>query len=108
MANSKQAIKRARQNDARREHLASQRSALRTSIKKIQKLGEESQDKNAVKSQFSATQSQIDRAAKNIIHPNKASRIKKRLNQSLKKAALQPATATKVPTKKKRSKSSKS
>ena len=37
MANSPQAIKRARQNDDRRAHNASRRSALRTAIKKVTK-----------------------------------------------------------------------
>ena len=107
MANSPQALKRARQNDTRREHKASQKSFLRTEIKKARKAcsSDSTQDTAAQKSIFSKTQSSIDKAAKNIIHPNKAARIKSRLNKALKTAAI--STATKTTAKKKRSKSSK-
>ena len=107
MANSPQALKRARQNNKRREEQASQKSFLRTTIKKVYKActPDSTQDTAAQKALFSKTQSSIDKAAKNIIHPNKAARIKSRLNKALKLAAT--STAAEKPAKKKRSKSDK-
>jgi small subunit ribosomal protein S20 len=109
MANSPQALKRARQNDTRRDHKASQKSFLRTEIKKVRKAcaSDIAHDTAAQKTLFSQTQSSIDKAAKNIIHPNKAARIKSRLNKALKAASSAPQTAVETPAKKKRSKSSK-
>ena len=107
MANSPQALKRARQNHSRYTQKASQKSFLRTQIKKVRKActSDSTQDTAAQKALFSKTQSSIDKAAKNIIHPNKAARIKSRLSKALKLAATN--TAVEKPAKKKRSKSSK-
>ena len=80
MANSAQAAKRARQAEKRRLHNASQRSAMRTSIKRVVKAISRG-DKEAAESAFKAAVPMIDRMAdKGIIHKNKAARHKSRLN----------------------------
>ena len=61
----------------------SQRSSLRTSIKKFLKLVEEKDTDNASAAYRDAASS-IDRAAsKGLHHPNRAARLKKRLNNRL-------------------------
>ena len=83
MANSPQARKRARQSITRRNRNMSQRSSLRTSIKKFLKLVEEKDTDNASAAYRDAASS-IDRAAsKGLHHPNRAARLKKRLNNRL-------------------------
>ena len=87
MANSAQARKRARQADAQRLHNASQRSTLRTAIKKVLK-AVEAGDKAAAQAVYQESVSVIDRIAdKNIIHKNKASRHKSRLSAAIKALA---------------------
>ena len=84
MANSAQARKRARQATALRERNMSQRSELRTAIKKVRK-AIEAGDKAAAASVFQASMSVIDCIAdKKIIHKNKAARHKSRLAQAIK------------------------
>jgi len=87
MANTAQARKRARQATKQRAHNASLRSTLRTAIKKILK-AIQSGDKAAAKTSFQENVSVIDRIAdKKIIHKNKASRHKHRLNAAIKSMA---------------------
>ncbi len=87
MANSAQARKRARQSDNQREHNASQRSEFRTAVKKVIK-AVAAGDKEAAKSAYQTSVSVIDRIAdKNIVHKNKASRHKSRLNAAIKAMA---------------------
>lgn len=84
MANTAQARKRARQTEKRRQHNASQRSALRTAIKKVKK-AIESGDKAAAQAALRTETSVIDRIAdKKIVHKNKASRHKSRLARAIK------------------------
>lgn len=84
MANSPQARKRARQNTKRRLHNMSQRSSLRSSIKKLLKLVSE-KDSEGANSAYRDAVSRIDRAAgKNLLHSNRAARLKSRLNNRLK------------------------
>jgi small subunit ribosomal protein S20 len=84
MANSPQALKRARQAEKARTHNASLRSTLRTAIKKIQK-AILAGDKPAAQAQFQVSVSVLDRIAdKKIIHKNKASRHKSRLSAAIK------------------------
>ncbi|MGK0499531.1 MAG: small subunit ribosomal protein S20 [Oceanicoccus sp.] len=87
MANSPQAKKRARQSEKRRQHNASLRSVVRTSIKKVLAAiagGNAEEAKQA----FDAAVPVIDRMAdKGIIHKNKASRHKSRLNTQVKALA---------------------
>ncbi len=87
MANSAQAEKRARQAEKRRQQNASQRSTLRTFIKKVLK-AIESGDKAAATEAYNTAVPRIDNAAgKGIIHANKAARHKSRLNAHIKAMA---------------------
>ncbi|MEQ9023262.1 MAG: 30S ribosomal protein S20 [Pseudomonadales bacterium] len=87
MANSPQARKRARQNDKRRVHNASQRSMLRTYLKKVYTTLE-TKDLEVAKKAFNEAMPVIDRMAdKGLIHKNKAARHKSRLNAHLKALA---------------------
>ncbi|MDH5513998.1 MAG: 30S ribosomal protein S20 [Gammaproteobacteria bacterium] len=83
MANSAQAIKRARQAENSRQLNASQRSNMRTYIKKVIN-AIESGDKDAASAAFKVAVPVIDSAAgKGLIHANKAARHKRRLNQHI-------------------------
>ncbi len=83
MANSAQAIKRARQAEKSRQLNTSQRSNMRTYIKKVIN-AIESGDKDAASAAFKAAVPVIDSAAgKGLIHANKAARHKRRLNQHI-------------------------
>ncbi len=83
MANSAQARKRARQAEKNRMHNASQRSTLRTAIKKVLN-AIAAGNKADAQSAFTAAMPMIDSMArKGIIHKNKAARHKSRLNQSV-------------------------
>ena len=83
MANSAQARKRARQAEATRKRNASQKSELRSAVKKVKK-AIASGDKAAAAKQLVASQSVIDRIAdKRIVHKNLASRTKSRLAQAI-------------------------
>ena len=87
MANSAQARKRARQADKQREHNASQRSELRTAIKKVTK-AIAAGDKVAAQAVFQESTSIVDSIAdKKIIHKNKAARHKSRLSAAIKAMA---------------------
>ncbi|MDM8547857.1 30S ribosomal protein S20 [Candidatus Venteria ishoeyi] len=83
MANSPQAKKRARQAETRRLHNSSQRSTLRTEIKKVVS-AIESGDKSNAEAAYKVAVPVIDRAAcKGLIHQNKAARHKSRLNKHI-------------------------
>lgn len=87
MANTAQAKKRARQAERRRQHNASFRSMVRTSIKRVVAA---IKDGDAGKAQvaYQAALPVIDRMAnKGIIHKNKAARHKSRLNKMVKSLA---------------------
>ena len=84
MANSPSAKKRAKQAENRRQHNASLRSMVRTSIKKVVR-AIEAKDAEAAKVELAAAVPVIDRMAdKGIIHKNKAARHKSRLNAQVK------------------------
>lgn len=84
MANSRQARKRARQAEKRRQHNASRRSMMRTYIKKVVR-AIESGDREAAVAAYQAAVPIIDRMAnKGLIHKNKAARHKSRLNAHIK------------------------
>ena len=84
MANTKQAEKRARQAVKARSHNMSQRSELRTAIKKVQ-AAITAGDKTAAEAVFKSSVSTIDSIAdKKIIHKNKAARHKSRLSAAIK------------------------
>ena len=80
MANSRQATKRARQGEDRRQHNAALRSKMRTFIKRVVK-AIESGDKSTAESAYKAAVPLLDNSAgRTIIHANKAARHKSRLN----------------------------
>lgn len=80
MANSAQARKRARQAEKRREHNASARSAMRTTMKKVIK-AIDAGDKDAAKAAYQAAVPVIDSSCgKGYLHKNTAARFKSRLN----------------------------
>ena len=84
MANSRQAKKRARQNDKRRAQNASARSEMRTYLKQV---GKALQEGNATlaASVYKKATSMVDKlASKGLIHKNKAARHKSRLNAQIK------------------------
>ena len=81
MANSAQAIKRARQAEKHRQLNASQRSNMRTHIKRVLAAIKRG-DRDAATEAYRAAVPVIDSAAgKGLIHANKAARHKRRLNQ---------------------------
>ncbi len=87
VANSAQAKKRARQNLKQRMHNASQRSMVRTYIKKVVNAIETHQHALAAEA-YKLAVPVIDRMAdKGIIHKNKAARHKSRLNAKIKALA---------------------
>lgn len=84
MANSAQAKKRARQNQKHRLHNASERSMMRTALKKVD-AAIEAKDKTAANESYKAVTSVLDKMAnKGLIHKNKAARHKQRLNAKIK------------------------
>lgn len=84
MANTAQARKRVRQNNARRQHQASQRSMIRTYLKKVD-AAIDAKDYTAATEAYSKAIPVIDRMAdKGLIHKNKASRHKSRYNKAIK------------------------
>lgn len=84
MANSPQTIKRARQNEKRHTHNKSLRSDMRTKLKKVLK-ALTSEDKSQLVALYRSAASSLDRLArKRLLHPNKAARLKSRLNAKVK------------------------
>ncbi len=80
MANSPQSRKRARQAETRRQRNASQRSMVRTSIKKVRGAIADGDAKAAAEA-LDAAVPVIDRMAnRGIMHPNQAARHKSRLS----------------------------
>jgi small subunit ribosomal protein S20 len=81
VANSVSARKRARQTERHRQRNASQRSYVRTRIKRVLN-AIEAGDKAAAEEAYKAAVPAIDRSvSKGIMHANKAARHKSRLNQ---------------------------
>ena len=87
MANSKQARKRARQAETRRVLKASQRSMVRTYIKRVIK-AINTGDHGKAMEEFKAMQPVVDRLAdKDVLSKKKAARLTSRLNQRIKALA---------------------
>jgi small subunit ribosomal protein S20 len=87
MANHKSAKKRIRQNTKRRAINRSNRSGLRTQIKKL-RAAIETGDKQASNEALLPTISVIDRMVnKNILHKNTAARYKSRLTKHVNELA---------------------
>ena len=84
MANIKSAKKRAKQTVVRNARNNSQRSMLRTAVKKVLK-ALHSNDHAGATEAFASAQPLLDRfASRGLIHKNKASRHKSRLNARIK------------------------
>lgn len=84
MANSPQAKKRARQAETHRKRNASQKSAMRTSVKMVA-AAIDTADYDAAQAAFQKAMPVIDSAvSKGLIHSNKAARTKSRLNTRIK------------------------
>ena len=87
MANSAQAKKRARQAEATRQRNASQKSELRTAVKKVRK-AIAGGDKAAAAKTFQESQAVMDSISdKRIVHKNTVSRTKSRLASAIKALA---------------------
>jgi small subunit ribosomal protein S20 len=84
VANTAQARKRVRQNVKHRKHNASQRSMMRTYVKKV-KTAIEGAEKATANEALKIASSVLDKmVSKGIIHKNKAARCKHRLNAKVK------------------------
>ena len=84
MANIKSAKKRAKQMVVRNARNASQRSMLRTAVKKVLK-ALQSNDAAGAETAFASAQPLLDRfSSRGLIHKNKAARHKSRLNARIK------------------------
>ena len=84
MANTKQSLKRARQNDARYKLKHAQRARARTAVKAV-RADIETQDKDKATETFKKAQKVLDSAAsKKVIHKNAAARTKSRLVKAVK------------------------
>lgn len=82
MANTKSAQKRQRQDVKRNEHNRTQRSRMRTAIKKVTGETDQAQATEALKE----TAALLDRmASRRLIHPNKANRKKSQLAKAINK-----------------------
>ena len=83
MANSVSARKRSRQSEKRRLRNASQRSRMRTAVKKVQ-TAIQSGDKAAAQAAYQEAVPAIDKSVtKGLVHANKAARHKSRLNAKI-------------------------
>ena len=84
MANSKQAIKRARQNTDKHKLRHAQGSVVRTAVRPV-RADIDSKDKEKANESFLKAQKVLDAAAsKKVIHKNAAARTKSRLSKAVK------------------------
>ena len=84
MANSPQARKRARQAEGRRRHNASQRSMVRTYIKRVDAAIDSGSQADAAAALATAVPVIDGMVSKGIMHKNKAARHKARLSAKVK------------------------
>ena len=90
MANTKSALKQARQNLKRRARNRVYRSAARTRVKRARR-STESGDLTLAEAEAAAAIKALDKAAqKGIIHKNNAARRKSRLIRLLRKSQARP------------------
>ena len=86
MPNTKSAEKRLRQNKKRRLHNKTIKSSLKTNLRKVREAIASDQD---VDTAFRDVVKKLDRAAaKRVIHPNAAARLKSRLSSKIKAAKV--------------------
>jgi len=87
MPNTSTAKKRLRQNEKARVRNRSQRSALRTQVRKV-RAAVEAGNVELASAEFRIATKKLDQAAaNNLVHVNTASRLKSRLSASIKKAS---------------------
>lgn len=85
MPNTTSAKKRLRQNIVRRDHNRSAKSALRTQLRKVRE-AIDAGDSAKAEVEYRLAAKNLDQAgSRRIIHPNKASRLKSRLAQAIRK-----------------------
>ena len=96
MANSPSALKRARQNEVRRQRRSAQRAQVRTAIKRVRNLAEARQkDPAALSEAYRTAVKLLDRmAGKGTIPKGQADRNKSRLNALIKPIAVEASAAT--------------
>ena len=80
----KSAIKRMRQAEKRRQHNAIYRKKYKSAVKETRELVGEKKKEEAGKKLIVATKALDKAAKKNIIHKNKASRLKSNLSKAIK------------------------
>ncbi|MAV60807.1 MAG: 30S ribosomal protein S20 [Gammaproteobacteria bacterium] len=84
MANSKQAIKRAKQNTEKYKLRHAQRSVVRTAVKTVRANIESQNKEKAIESLQKANKVLDSAASKKVIHKNAAARTKSRLSKAVK------------------------
>ncbi|MDM8541099.1 30S ribosomal protein S20 [Desulfococcaceae bacterium HSG7] len=88
MANHKSAVKRARQNEKRRERNKIVRTGIKNVTKNVRLVAQKKEDSEIVLKTLNNAKSVIDKAAKKgVIHKNTASRKISRLTKLVNKAA---------------------
>lgn len=93
MPNSEGAKRSLRKMEARRERNKSQRSALKTTVKKVRS-NAAAANVDGAKDALQTAIKKLDQAAdKHLIHKNKASRLKSRLTKLVNKTNAKPAAA---------------
>ena len=86
MPNVKSAVKRMRTNKLREERNKSKRSRLRTALKNAHL----ADDKDASEKSYQTAKSLVDRAAaRRLIHPNKAARLKSQLARAAREKGVE-------------------
>jgi small subunit ribosomal protein S20 len=86
MPNTTSAKKRLRQNIVRRLRNRSAKSAMRSQIRRVRE-AVQSGDLEKAEQEFRLAAKKLDRAgASHVIHPNKAARLKSRLQHAIQKA----------------------
>lgn len=87
MANHKSAVKKSRQDEARRLRNRVHRSRMRTAVKRLRRAIED-EDAEGARGLLSGALSLVDRTAKaGVIHDNVAARTKARLTRAVAKIA---------------------
>jgi small subunit ribosomal protein S20 len=86
MPNTTSAKKRLRQDSVRRLRNRASKSAMRTQIRKVRE-AVQAGDVQKAEQEFQVAAQKLDRAgASRVIHPNKAARLKSRMQRAIKKA----------------------
>jgi small subunit ribosomal protein S20 len=86
MPNTTSAKKRLRQDSVRRLRNRASKSAMRTQIRKVRE-AVQAGDVQKAEQEFQVAAQKLDRAgASRVIHPNKAARLKSRMQHAIKKA----------------------